>query len=105
MLGQRSPELDEQVKLLEEFVETTPDVKTVRETLEELWVKRSPHETVKTAVVNLFGSLLRYRENYEYRHFACTTSIVMLVGEAADPGQAFEEVIRDFKAFVSGNAA
>jgi hypothetical protein len=104
-LGQRSPELDEQVKLLEEFVETTPDVKTVRETLEELWVKRSPHETVKTAVVNLFGSLLRYRENYEYRHFACTTSIVMLVGEAADPGQAFEEVIRDFKAFVSGNAA
>lgn len=104
-LGERTPELDGQIALFERYVSTAADIQTIRGTLEQLWVQRSPHETVKTAVVNLFGSLLRYREGYEYRHLACTTSIVMLVGEATAPDQAFDEVIRDFEAFVGGVAA
>jgi hypothetical protein len=104
LLGQRTLDLDEQVTLLERYVAATPDLATIRESLEQLWVLRSPHETVKTAVLNLFGSLLRYREGYEYRQLACTTSIVMLVAEARDPRCAFDEVIRDFESFVCGTA-
>ncbi len=105
MLGERTPERDGQMAVFEHYVASTPDLQTIRGTLEQLWVQRSPHETVKTAVVNLFGSLLRYREGNEYRHLACTSSIVMLVREATVPEQAFDEVIRDFDAFVTGVAA
>jgi hypothetical protein len=100
LLGERTLELDEQVTLFERYVATTPDLLTVRQTLEQLWVLRSPHETAKTAVVQLFASLLRYREADEYRHLSCTTSIAMLVEAAPDPEQALAQVILEFEPFV-----
>jgi hypothetical protein len=81
--------------VFEQYVATKTDVGTIRQTLEQLWVLRSPHETAKTAVVQLFGSLPRYREGFEYRHLACTTSIAMLVAKASDSEQAlaFSDVL------------
>src|SRR5687768_7093317 len=92
-LGELTPELDRQLAMLWSYVEGTPDLSVVHETLERLWVLRSPHETVKTAVVQMFGSLLRYREHDTYRLLACTTSIAMLVDVAPDRERALEEVL------------
>jgi len=99
-LGQRTPELDEQIALFEGYVAKTANLQTVRDTLEQVWVMRSPHETAKTAVVRLFASLVRYRERSEYRHLECTSSIVMLLAVAPDPAKAGVEAIPEFEAFV-----
>jgi hypothetical protein len=101
MLGESTPNLEEQLGLLESYVKESVDVAVIRETLERLWVQRSPHETAKTAVVQLFAALIRYREVGPYRHLCCTVSITMLVGAAADREQALQEVLEDFGDFVS----
>jgi hypothetical protein len=101
MLGEATPNLEEQLGLLEAYIKESVDVVVIRETLERLWVQRSPHETAKTAVVQLFGALIRYREGDPYRHLACTVSITMLVGAAEYREQALEVVLQDFGAFVS----
>ena len=100
MLGESAPSLAEQLGLLESYVKDCVDVAVIRETSERLWVQRSPHETAKTAVVQLFGALARYREGDIYRHLACTVSITMLVDTAQNPEQALELVLQDFGAFV-----
>jgi hypothetical protein len=51
--------------------------------------------------VQLFGALIRYREGDPYRHLSCTVSITMLVGMAGNQEQALDEVLRDFRDFVS----
>jgi hypothetical protein len=104
-LGEATPDLEQQLELLQSYVKESIEIAVVRETLGRLWVRRSPYETAKTAVVQLFGSLLRYREGNTYRHLACTVSITMLVGAAQDREQAFEAVLQNFIAFVSGRAA
>ena len=101
MLGESTPNLEEQLALLESYVNQRVDVAVIRKTLEWLWVQRSPHETAKTAVVQLFGALIRYREGDPYRHLSCTVSITMLVGAADNREQALEEVFQDFRDFVS----
>jgi hypothetical protein len=101
VLGESTPDIDEQLKLLESYIRESVDVVTIRETMEQLWVQRSPSATAKTAVVQLFGALMRYREAYIYRHLGCTVSITMLVGAAQNREQAFEEVLKDFGAFVA----
>jgi len=95
------PNLEEQLGLLESYVKDSFDIVVIRETLERLWVQRSPHEMAKTAVVQLFGALIRYLEGDPYRHLACTVSITILVGAAQNREQALEEVLQDFSAFVS----
>jgi hypothetical protein len=62
LLTASTPELEEQLTLLESYVRESAEVPVIRETLERLWVQRSPGETAKTAVVQLFGALIRYRE-------------------------------------------
>ena len=101
MLGEPASNLEKQLALLESYVNESVDVVVIRDTLERLWVQRSPHETVKTAVVQLFGALIRFREGYIYRHLAGTVSITMLVGAAQNREQALEVVLQDFAAFVS----
>jgi len=74
MLGESMPNLEEQLGLLESYIKESVDVVVIRETLERLWVQRSQHETAKTAVVRLFGALIRYRDGDPYRHLACTVT-------------------------------
>ena len=100
-LGEKTPILEQQLALLQLYVRETADVPVIRETLEWLWVLRSPHETAKTAVVQLFGALIRYRDGDPYRHLCCTVSITMLVAHARDRAQALEVVLQDFSAFVT----
>jgi hypothetical protein len=101
LVGEDSLALEEQLTLLESYVRDSADVAVIRETLELLWVQRSPHEAAKTAVVKLFAALIRYREGDEYRHLDCTASITMLVPEAPIPEQALEAVLDDFTRFVA----
>ncbi len=105
VLGELTPSLVEELGLLESYVREAADVALIRETLERLWVRRSPHETAKSAVVQLFGALIRYREGDPYRHLCCTASITMLVGAAADRERALEEVLQDFSTFVVSEGA
>jgi len=100
MLGESTPSLEKQLAVLESYVKDSVGVAAIWETLEQLWVQRSPHETAKTAVVQLFGALIRYRESDRYRHLACTVSITMLVDAAQSREQALEVVLQDFSAFV-----
>jgi hypothetical protein len=100
MLGEATPNLEQQLHLLESYVAEPVEVAVIRETLERLWVQRSPQETAKTAVVQLFGALIRYREENLYRHLACTVSITMLVAAAENPKQTLEVVLQDFETFV-----
>lgn len=102
MEGEFTPNLQEQLELLESYVNERVDVAVIRETMERLWVQRSPHETARTAVVQLFGALIRYREGDPYRHLCCTVSLTMLVGAAENRERALEEVLQDFRDFVSG---
>src|SRR5262249_25088314 len=93
--------LEEQLHLLESYVAESVDVAVIREAMERLWVQRSPHETAKTAVAQLFGALIRYREGDLYRHLSCAVPITMLVGATGNRKQALEAVLQDFGAFVS----
>jgi hypothetical protein len=102
--GEATPDLEKQLTLLESYVNDSVDVVDIQETLERLWVQRSPHETAKTAVVKLFSALISYRRGDPYRHLACTVSITMLVGAARNPAQALEVVLQDFSTFVSAEA-
>jgi hypothetical protein len=102
LLEEATPNLDQQLALLQSYVENPPDIGVIRGTLEQLWVQRSPHETAKIAVVQLFGALIRYLESDTYRHLACTVSITILVDAALDRKWMFEIVIQDFMAVVSG---
>jgi hypothetical protein len=96
LMGEFTPDLQEQLTLLESYVADSAELATIRDTLERLWVQRSPHETAKAAVVQLFGALIRYRQGDEYRHLGCTVSITMLVDAAPHPRQALAVVLDDF---------
>lgn len=100
-LGEPTPNLAAQLALLESYVKEPVDVAVIRETVDRLWVQRSPHETAKTAVVQLFGALISYQEADAYRHLSCTVPITMLVRAAQNREQALEEVLQDFGAFIN----
>jgi hypothetical protein len=105
ILGEFTPSLNEQLAMLESYVKECVDIVVIRETLERLWVQRSPHETAKTAVAQLFGSLIRYREGDTYRHLCCTVSITMLVDATKNREDMLEVVLKDFGSFVSEGVA
>jgi hypothetical protein len=100
LLGEDSPVLENQMVLLESYVRDGAAVPIIRETLELLWVQRSPHETAKTAVLKVFAALICYRVGDPYRHLSCTASITMLVSEASNPEEALALVLQDFARFV-----
>ena len=96
-----TPDLEEQLALFAKYMAEPADVGTVRETVDRLWVRRSPHETVKTAVVRLFTALIGYRAGGPNRPPAVFHAGSNAGGAPpADRGQAFEAVIQDFLAFV-----
>jgi hypothetical protein len=101
MLGESTSNLKDQLALLESYVNEAGDIDNIRQTRDQPWVQRSPNETAKTAVVQLFSALINYREGHTYRQLGCTVSITMLVGAAENREQALEAVLQDFGAFVS----
>jgi len=101
LLEESTPELERQLALFRSYVDESPNVEVIQDTLERLWVQRSPYESAKTAITKLFAALINYRERYEYRHLSCTASITVLVDTAVDREQAFLIVLREFASFVS----
>lgn len=101
MLEESTPNLEKQLARLETYVSEEVDAPIVQEALERLWGQRSPDETAKTAVVQLFGALIRYRERDCYRHLCCTVSLTMLVDTAGNREDALNVLLQDFNAYVS----
>jgi hypothetical protein len=97
--------LEEQLALFAKYLAESAEVSVVQGTVDRLWVQRSPHETVKTAVVRLFTALIGYRAGGPYQHLPCMMPIAMLVRTSPDREQAFEAVIQDFLAFVREGGA